>query len=146
MGSVLLNKASQPPISVSREVTVQEAVRIMVEKKVGAVLILEERRPAGIFTERDLMVKVVAAGRDPKGTRVAEVMTSPVIPIQLDEDIDDAVRLMVQRHIRHLPLVDREGRALGMLSIRHLMEEEIDELKHSVDGLAAYAGYDGGGG
>jgi CBS domain-containing protein len=144
--SVLMNKASKPPISVPRDITVIAAVRLMASKRVGALLVLDDERPAGIFTERDLMLKVVLEGRDPGTTLIADVMTSPVVPIREDAGLDDAVHLMLMRHFRHLPLVDREGRALGMLSMRDLVEEEIDELKHSVDGLAAYAGYDGAGG
>jgi CBS domain-containing protein len=146
MASVLFNKARKPAFSVPREITVLDAVRLMVEKRVGAALVVDDERPAGIFTERDLMNKVVALAKDPAKVRVGEVMTSPVVPIQVDADLDDAVHLMIQRHIRHLPLVDHEGKVLGMLSIRHLMQEEIDSLRHEVSGLAAYAGYDGAGG
>jgi CBS domain-containing protein len=146
MSSVLLNKASKPAFSVPREITVLDAVRLMVDKRVGAALIVDDGRPAGIFTERDLMNKVVAQGKDPAHVRIGDVMTSPVVPIHATAEVDDAVRLMIQRHIRHLPLVDPEGKVLGMLSIRHLMADEIDSLRHAVSGLEAYAGYDGGGG
>jgi CBS domain-containing protein len=118
----------------------------MAEKHVGAMLVLDDGRPAGIFTERDLMMKVVLERRDPDRTRIADVMTSPVLPVREDADLDEAVRLMLERHIRHLPLVDGQGMAQGMLSMHHLVTDEIDELKHSVRGLEAYAGYDGDGG
>jgi CBS domain-containing protein len=146
MGSVLFNKASKPAFSVPREITVLDAVRLMVDKRVGAALIADDGRPAGIFTERDLMNKVVAQGKDPARVRVGEVMTSPVIPVRVDADVEDALQIMLERHIRHLPLVDPEGKVLGMLSIRNLMADQIDSLRHEVSGLAAYAGYDGGGG
>jgi CBS domain-containing protein len=146
MESMLMNKARKPPVSVPRELTVMAAVRLMAELHVGATLILEDQRPAGIFTERDLMIKVVLEGRDPKFTRVSEVMTSPVVAIRESADLDTAVRLMLRRHIRHLPLVDRAGRVQGMLSMRHLVADELDELQHSVRGLEAYLGYDGAGG
>lgn len=146
MGNVLSNKASRPPISVSRTMTVMGAVRLMADKKVGAVLVLEDGCAAGIFTERDLMLKVVLKGLDPERTLIADVLTSPVVPIREDADLDEAVRLMLKKHIRHLPMVDAAGKVQGMLSMRHLVEDEIDELKHSVKGLEAYAGYDGAGG
>lgn len=146
MNSVLYNKASKPAFCVPREITVLDAVRLMVDKRIGAALIADDGRPAGIFTERDLMNKVVAQGKDPARVRVGEVMTSPVIPVLADADVDDAVHLMLDRHIRHLPVVDREGKVVGMLSIRNLMQDQIDSLRHEVSGLAAYAGYDGGGG
>jgi CBS domain-containing protein len=146
MSSVLLNKASKPPFGVPREITVLDAVRLMTDKRVGAALIIDDGRPAGIFTERDLMTKVVAQGKDPARVRVGEVMTSPVVPVRVDADVDDALHLMLQRHIRHLPLVDLEGKVVGMLSIRNLMEDQIDSLRNEVSGLAAYAGYDGASG
>jgi len=146
MDSVLFNKASKPAFCVPREITVLDAVRLMMDKRVGAALIADDGRPAGIFTERDLMNKVVAQGKDPAHVRVGEVMTSPVIPVRVDADADDALQIMLERHIRHLPLVDPEGKVLGMLSIRNLMQDQIDSLRHEVSGLAAYAGYDGQGG
>jgi CBS domain-containing protein len=146
MESMLINKARKPPVSVVRELTVMEAVRLMAERHVGAVLILDDHRPAGIFTERDLMIKVVLEGRDPCRARVADVMTSPVVTVREHTGLDEAVRVMLRRHIRHLPLVDRDGRVQGMLSMRHLVADKLDELQHSVRGLEAYLGYDGAGG
>jgi CBS domain-containing protein len=145
MQSTLMNKARKPPVSVPRDLPVIAAVRLMAEQHVGAALILENDRPVGIFTERDLMIKVVLEGRDPRLTRVAEVMTSPVVSVREHAKLDEAVRLMLRRHIRHLPLVDVVGRVQGMLSMRHLVIDEIDELQHSVNGLQAYLGYDGPG-
>jgi CBS domain-containing protein len=115
----------------------------MAALRVGALLVLEGERPAAIFTERDLMIKIVLAGRDPERTRVEEVMTSPVVTIHEEAEVDAAVRLMLRAHIRHLPLVDGEGAVQGMLSMRHLVGDEIDELRHSVTVLEAYLGYDG---
>ncbi len=146
MDSVLMNKARKPPISISRHVTVMVAIRLMADRHVGALLVLDDGRPAGIFTERDLMIKVVLESRDPGRTSIGEVMSSPVVPIREQAKLDEAVRLMLRRHIRHLPLVDGEGRVQGMLSMRHLVRDEIDELKHSVKGLEAYLGYGGEGG
>jgi CBS domain-containing protein len=146
MQNMLVNKAKKPPVSVPREVTVMAAVRLMADRRVGAVLVLEDERPAGIFTERDLMLKVVLEDRDPRLTTVAEVMTSPVVSVREHADLDTAVRLMLRRHIRHLPLVDARGKVRGMLTMRHLVTDELDELQHSVRGLQAYLGYDGAGG
>jgi len=146
MRSVLWNKARKPAITIARDLTVIDAVRQMASLRVGAVLVLDEGWPRGIFTERDLMLKVVLRGRDPERTRVEEVMTSPVITIKEDGTLDEAVRLMLHHHVRHLPLVNEAGHVLGMLSMRHVVRDEIDELQHSVSGLEAYLGYDGPGG
>jgi CBS domain-containing protein len=144
--SVLLAKARRPPVSVPRDLTVMAALRTMVDQRVGAVLVLDDGRPRGIFTERDLMIKVTLAGRAPERVLVGDVMTSPVLHIREDASLDDAVHLTLKRRIGHLPVVDHQGRVQGMLSMRHVVEDEIDELKHSVDGLEAYFGYDGAGG
>jgi CBS domain-containing protein len=144
--TVLMNKARHPPVSISRELTVVDAVRLMANQRVAAVLVLDDGSPAGIFTERDLMMKVVLEGRDPGRTRIVEVMTSPVVQIHEHAGLDEAVRLMLRRRIRHLPLVNDEGKVRGMLSMRHLVADELDELEHSVRGLESYLGYDGAGG
>jgi CBS domain-containing protein len=88
----------------------------------------------------------VLEGRDPQRTRIADVMTSPVVAIREHHDLDGVVRMMLRRHIRHAPLVDRDGRVRGMLSMRQLVADELDELQHSVRGFEAYLGYDGAGG
>lgn len=146
MGIELLSKAGKPVISVARDAKVLDAVRMMVDKKIGAVVILKDGRLEGIFTERDLMSKVVAKGLPPESTPISAVMTSPVIPVEQDADPMAACQLMKDKHIRHLPVVNGKGEVLGMLSIRHLLEEEIDELKHEVEAVANYAGYDGSSG
>jgi CBS domain-containing protein len=143
---VLLKKARKPPISVPHDLTVMAAVHMMVDRHVGALLVLEDGRPAGIFTERDLMIKVTLAGRAPERVLVRDVMTSPVLHIHEDASLEEAVELTLERRIDHLPVVDRHGRVQGMLSMRHVVEDAIDELKHSVSGLEAYVGYDGAGG
>ena len=131
---------------VSRDSTVMDAIRLMAEKRIGAVLVLQEERPLGIFTERDLMLKVVLEKLDPEKTTIGDVMTTPVVPVAEDADITHALGLMLDAHIRHLPLVDREGRVKGMLSMRHLMREQIERLEQQVGALANYLGQDGPGG
>lgn len=143
---ILITQSKKPAISVAKTATIHEAVKLMVQKKIGAVVVLEDGRAAGIFTERDLMAKVVLDRIDPDKTTVAEVMTSPVLTVTPDTKPQDALQLMRERHIRHLPLADAAGRVLGMLSIRDLMAEQIDELKSEVQGLENYASYDGASG
>ncbi len=145
MGNIL-TKADQPVIGVPRTASVMDAVRIMVQKKIGAVVILENDRALGIFSERDLMTRVVLDRLDPEKTPIHQVMTAPVLTIVADTPHHDALKLMSDRHIRHLPVADASGRVLGMLSIRNLMSEEIDDLKNSVETLEAYASYDGASG
>jgi CBS domain-containing protein len=143
---ILTTQSKKPAISVAKSATVMEAVRLMVQKRIGAVMVLEDGRAAGIFTERDLMAKVVLDRLDPDKTQVGQVMTSPVLTVTPDDNAQDALQLMLDRHIRHLPLADSDGRVLGMLSIRDLMAEQIDALKHDVEALENYASYDGASG
>jgi CBS domain-containing protein len=143
---IILQRAEKPPIGVAKDATVLLAVQTMVQKNVGAVLIYENDRPVGIFTERDLMAKVVVKGLSPEQTRVASVMTSPVLTITPSTPPAEALQLMLDRHIRHLPVADPQGRVLGMLSIRNLLQDQIDDLKKSVESLEAYATYDGASG
>jgi CBS domain-containing protein len=144
--SVLLNKANRPAVSVPKTAKVIDAVNVMVEHKVGAAIVLEDGKPIGIFSERDVMTRVLSRKLDPATTPVSEVMTSPVVPIASNADPLEAIQLMREKHIRHLPVVDGDGKVLGMLSIRHLLAEEAESLRSQAIGLQNYAGYDGASG
>jgi CBS domain-containing protein len=139
----VLKKASTPVITVQAHATVEEAVRIMVKRRIGAIVVLEGERMTGIFSERDVMQKVVLGRLDPATTLVASVMTWPVVAAVVGSDEAEAVDEMVERHIRHMPVVDHEDHVVGMLSFRHVMQDRIDNLKHEVNSLEAYLGYDG---
>jgi len=146
MMSALLRLARRPPLSVPADAWVLDACRVMIAHHVGAVLVIEDGRARGIFTERDILLKMITTGRDPKTTPVSAVMTTPVFTIGADASRTRALRQMLKRHIRHLPLVDDADKVLGILSMRHLMREEIDILQSEVEGLSNYAGSDGIGG
>ena len=100
-------------VTVSRTATVLDAIQAMTGAKVGSVAIVDGNVLVGIFSERDVMLRVVAEGRDPKTTAVEEVMTSPVQTIQKRTTGEEALRIMVQNHIRHLPVVDEMGAGPG---------------------------------
>jgi CBS domain-containing protein len=143
MSKSLLKMALKPAVSIERNASVMAAISLMFERRVGAAVVLEGGRADGIFTERDLMVKVVLNKLDPERTPVSAVMTSPVVPIDVDASIGDALRLMVDRHIRHLPVIDRDAQVLGMLSMRYLMSEQIARLEQEVGALENYIGTEG---
>ncbi len=106
-------------ITVAGDVTVQEAVRTMAASSIGAVLILDEQHKVrGIFTERDLMTKVISKDLEPKTTRVTDVMTVDVKTARVDDAAIDCLELMAAGKFRHLPVVDAEGHPIGMLSQR----------------------------
>ena len=97
----------------------------------------------GIFSERDVLDKIVLARRDPAATPVSAVMTSEVLSIAAPGDEAAAASTMAAHHIRHLPILDDTKRVVGMVSLRHVMEERIADLEHEVNVLEAYLGYDG---
>ncbi|OGK81078.1 MAG: hypothetical protein A2X50_10255 [Candidatus Rokubacteria bacterium GWF2_70_14] len=121
---------------VQKSATVSEAVRAMTEHNVGIVVVLDGDRLTGVFSERDVVRRVVERGLDPARTPVGEVMTTELVVGDADEDYQSAMRKMDQANIRHLPVVS-EGRLLSMLSIRDLMRvdladkgEELEYLRH----------------
>jgi CBS domain-containing protein len=143
MEKALVRLARKPAVSVPKDASVLDAIYVMLEQRVGAALVLEDGRAIGMFTERDVMVKVVAAGRDAATTRLVDVMTSPVLTIHANADIPEALEVMVDRHIRHLPVVDDEKRVIGMLSMRYLMTDRIDRLQDEARSLENYIGTEG---
>lgn len=137
---------SRSVITVPRTATVREAVELMGAARIGSVLIEDDGRVAGIFSERDVMLRVVLEHRDPRTTQVEEVMTTPVHVISMKATGDQALTIMVQEHIRHLPVVDEQGRAQAIVSMRSLLQEQILELHQQLDALESYITADGIGG
>ena len=133
--------------AVSLEASVADAIRRMLDHHVGAVAVVDrEKRVAGIFTERDVLRKLALSGRDPEQTLVREVMTTPVELATSETGPGEALITMVDRHFRHLPIVDSESRLLGMLSIRNVLEWRIEDLSRELDSLEQYVSSDGPGG
>lgn len=142
----LMKIAHVPPVVVDRSASVAEAVKAMVDNGVGAVGVVHEGILKGIFSERDVMKKVIYNRLDVDRTQVAEVMTKEVELVQPDAAATDALRIMVERHFRHLPIVDADGRVQGILSVRNLLQHLVEELEDSVNSLTSYFGADGPGG
>jgi CBS domain-containing protein len=118
----------------------------MTARKVGALAVTEGRKIVGVFTERDLMRRVVADGKDPKTTLVREVMTSPVKTVADSTSVAEAASLMRANHIRHLAIVGEGGDLLGVLALRYLLYDMLDELERKVNGLESFIMVDGPGG
>jgi CBS domain-containing protein len=145
----LLKIATVPPTTVGMEATVLEAVEAMARDRVGAVAIIElpgSGTLKGIFSERDLMLRVVQKGRDPRGTKVRDVMTADVKTASEKTAASEAMSLMLSLHLRHLPIVGNEGQVLGILSIRDLLENKLDSLSQSLDSMEQYITNDSMGG
>ncbi len=133
--------------AVSVDATVADAIHKMLDYHVGAVGVVDqEGRVAGIFTERDVLRKFSLAGRDPQSTPVRELMTTPVEMATEQTGPGEAMATMVERHFRHLPVVNNDGKLLGILSIRNLLEWRIDGLTRELDSLEQYVSNDGPGG
>lgn len=130
----LLDICEQHPPVVSPEATVAEAIRRMLDQHVGAIAVVDsEHVVAGIFTERDVLKRMSLSGRDPNTTPIREMMTTPVELATEQTTEVEALAVMVERHYRHLPIVDAGGRLLGMLSIRHVLQARIDELLEQLE-------------
>ena len=142
----LLRIARTPLVSIGPEATVMQAVQKMAQESIGAIGVTERDRVIGIFSERDLMLRVVLERLDPKQTHIREVMTSPVETIHRDSTADEALKVMLEKHIRHLPMVDRDGTLSGMISMRSLLHDKVEELTDQLDSLEAYFTADGFGG
>jgi len=133
--------------AVGLEASVADAIGIMLDRHVGAVAIVDsERRVAGIFTERDVLRKFSLSGRDPKATLVRDLMTTPVELATSETGSAEALVTMVERHFRHLPVVDNNGKLLGVLSIRNLLEWRIEDLSRELGSLEQYVSNDAPGG
>jgi CBS domain-containing protein len=120
--------------------TVAQAARIMSKQQVGAVPVLDGDRVAGIFTERDVLSRVVAAGIDPAITPVSAVMSTNLVVADIGDTHDACLRRMQQSHVRHL-LVLRDGHLAGILSMRDLLAIELDERDEAITLLNAYVHY-----
>lgn len=107
--------------------TVADAARQMAEQKVSAVLVLDGSRLAGIFTERDAVFRVIATGRDARSTTLADVMTADPITIAPDKTFGQALALMHERGIRHVPVVEN-GKVVGVVSARDALDPELEEF------------------
>ena len=143
---VLLRMAHVPPPLVDPGVSVLDAVGVMARDHVGAVAVVERGALLGIFTERYLMLRVVQQMRNPEATLVRDVMTSEVKTITEASTTEEAMGVMVDGHLRHLPILNSDGRVLGLLSIRALLENRLDNLSREVSSLEQYMANDGPGG
>lgn len=122
---------------VQRQATVTDAVRVMAEHNVGIVAVLDGDRLVGVFSERDVVQRVVDRALDPARTPVAGVMTTDLVVADADDDYQTAMRQMDQANIRHLPVVS-EGRLLSMLSIRDLMRVDLEDKGAEIQYLQEY--------
>ena len=129
IGDIIANK---PAITVTAEITVRAAAQLMASKHIGALLIVQGDALVGIFTERDALNKVLAAGLDPEKTTLAQVMVTHLQTIRPDRPLAHALLMMADGGFRHVPVVDAAGKPLGMVSARDALGADLVELEHDI--------------
>jgi CBS domain-containing protein len=140
MRSIKAIVGERQTIIVDALTTVGDAARLMASHQIGAVPVLEGERLAGIFTERDVLTRVVAAARDAERTPVREVMSTELVIADVGEGYEVCLTRMQQAHVRHLILLDC-GRLAGILSLRDLLRVDLDEKEEAITMLNAYVHY-----
>ncbi len=137
-----------PPTSVTSTTTVLAAVEAMAKNRTGACVVVDDGELKGLFTERDVMTKVVLKQLDPSKVPVGDVCTIATALITASPTTPEhqALRTMIDRHVRHLPVVDENGALVGMLSLRKLLQHRVDELSAQLESLHAYIAADALGG
>jgi CBS domain-containing protein len=135
---MLLSRKGSSVHSVASLVSVADAVRVMNQHKVGSILILDQGRLAGIFTERDVLTRVVAAGRNPYVTPVDEVMTRQLVTIAPDATVEQVMEIFTTRRCRHLPVLSAGGALVGLISIGDISRWLVDSHQAEAQQLRQY--------
>ncbi len=135
-GDIIRKKGSHV-WSVTPDTTVYDTLRLMAEKEIGAVVVLEAGQPVGIFSERDYARQVILKGRTSKDTPVRDVMASRVVFVRPEQSIEDCMALMTDKRVRHLPVL-QQGALGGMISIGDVVKEMISEKEFIIEQLANY--------
>jgi len=133
----ILTEKGRAVWSVKPTNTVLEALGLMAQHDIGAVLVMDGDRLAGVFTERDYARKVVLAGRSSKDSQVSEVMTAHVVCVSPERSVDECMGLMTNKRLRHLPVVDHK-RVIGIVSIGDLVKATIDDQQFTITQLQSY--------
>lgn len=134
----LLETKSREVVSIDSNYSVEDTIRLMHSKKISAIMVNDKKKTVGIFTERDVVRCYVS--KDKKRFRdipVKEAMTTNLIAAKKDDDISNIMSVMVEKNIRHLPVVER-GKVIGMLSVRDIIQAQVSKLTSEIDHLKDY--------
>lgn len=134
---ILEAKAGRAIFSVEPSVTVFKAIELMCEKNIGGLVIVEAGKLVGIFTERDYARKLILKGKSSKDTLISELMTPNPITVSPDNTVEDCMKIMTDKHIRHLPVLDKD-QLVGVISIGDLVKMIIEEQKFIIENLEQY--------
>jgi CBS domain-containing protein len=137
VGKLLQTKTSSKVWTVTPDALVYDALELMATKDIGAVIVLEEGRVVGIFSERDYARKVILKGKSSKTAKVSEMMSAPVLYTTPETSLEDCMRVMTSKRVRHLPVLDGE-QVVGVLSIGDVVKRIIADQKYEIRQLEKY--------
>lgn len=133
----ILDRKGSFVATVDRTASVLQAAQLMNDKRIGAVVVVSGDRAVGIFTERDVMTRVVASRKEPEKTQVGDVMTSPMAICRRDTKLIECRTIMTQRRIRHLPVVE-DGKLYGLISSGDILANEVADQQATIEYLHEY--------
>ena len=133
----LLEAKAPEVFAIGPDAPVIDAIRLMAEKGIGAVVVMQAGRLAGILSERDYARKIVLQGRSSRDTPVRDIMTANVVTVRLDDSVDHCMQLVTDKRIRHLPVLERDA-VLGVVSIGDLVRAVIEDQQLEIDQLQRY--------
>jgi CBS domain-containing protein len=134
----LFSNPLRAPVSVAPGDTVLHALKVMSDHDIGAVLVMEERKLVGIFSERDYARKVILKGKHSNDTKVGEIMTERVVYVSPELKVDEVMALMTEKRIRHVPVMDSRLNVLTVISIGDLVKETIADQAFQIQQLEQY--------
>jgi CBS domain-containing protein len=136
--SMLLRHKGNQVFSIPSDASVYSAIELMAEKNVGSLLVIDDNRLVGIVSERDYTRKVILMERSSKNTFVREIMTPSPITIAGETSVDEAMQIMRDNHIRHLPVLDSERHVAGVLSMRDLLNSIVSSQSNTIEHMERY--------
>ena len=137
VAQVIQNKIEQNFFTISPESTVLEAISLMADKGIGALVVTDQDKVVGIFSERDYTRKIILMERTSKETTVSEIMTAKVLTVTKSNSVEDCLNLMTDRHLRHLPVVEND-KLIGLISIGDLVKVVMEDQRKLIDQLQQY--------
>jgi len=140
MKSIRSIVAGRDTVTVDSKTSVLDAARVMSGRHIGAVPVVDGERLVGIFTERDVMARIVAEAREPRATLISEVMSTDLVVTEINETFEACLARMQQARVRHILVLDN-GRLAGIVSLRDLMAADLDDKDEAISLLNAYVHY-----
>ncbi|MFA6596711.1 MAG: CBS domain-containing protein [Ignavibacteriaceae bacterium] len=133
----ILSKKGNEIFSITPDSTMYDALKLMADKDVGALLVLADDKVLGIVSERDYARKIILKGKLSRETSVSEIMTAKVVSVTPTTHVDNCMEIMIEKHIRHLP-VEENGKLVGLISIGDVVKAVIDEEEFVIEQLTSY--------